>query len=675
MSRHRSLRRLVLGGATLFAVTAIGSLVALLMLVVSMRSSLERQTTALLSEQRIADRIVTSVYGQLFAAYQYLQEPRPAELEEFRWQGQRVYGELRKYLFHELPVEARLGVEQIKELHEALEVAAQRAFDHAARGDALESKAVVAELQQHAARLETAVDAFIRIREQQRNALLEQQSERLRGLVTASLVAAVLLLLGALGFATLLRRRVLQPLHALSAVTERLGEGELDARIPDQADEEFRAVAMSFNAMADRVQEAREEIESQNEELKQMLDQLQATQQELVQHEKLSALGGMLAGLAHELNNPLAGVLGMSEALAQELASADDPAMRALEVELVQPLLRDALRARGLVRNLLQFSRRSAFTLEAVSVADAVAVASGLCAYAFRQAGKSLVVEVAPDLTVLAERQQLEHAILNLAGNALDAMIQDGGDRLVVRAEPEGDEWISLAFEDEGPGFREPERAFDPFYTTKPVGAGTGLGLTLVHRFVDAFGGTVHAANRPHRGAVVTLRLRRASHIGAVAPASAPVEPASTPAAHPAGATAAMVPALERGSPRVLVVDDEPSVREIQRRMLHRLGAQVLLASSGAEARDILTREEVDVVISDVRMPGEMDGVDLFRWVRREREALSSRFLFVTGDLHDTPEEVTSLPAERLLEKPFDRTEYLARLRPMLAAHLIETAA
>lgn len=668
MTKQRSLRRLVLGGATLFAVTAIGSLVALLMLVVSMRSSLERQTTALLSEQRIADRIVTSVYGQLFAAYQYLQEPRPAELEEFRWQGQRVYGELRKYLFHELPVEARLGVEQIKELHEALEVAAQRAFDHAARGDVLESKAVVTELQQHAARLEKAVDAFIRIREQQRNALLEQQSERLRGLVTASLVAAVLLLLGALGFATLLRRRVLQPLHALSGVTERLGEGELDARIPEQADEEFRTVATSFNAMAERVQEAREEIESQNEELKQMLDQLQQTQQELVQHEKLSALGGMLAGLAHELNNPLAGVLGMSEALSQELAAANDPAIRVLEGELVQPLLRDALRARGLVRNLLQFSRRSAFILEPVGVADAVAVAGGLCSYAFRQAGKSLVVEVAPELTVLAERQQLEHAILNLAGNALDAMIQDGGERLVVRAEAEGDEWVSLAFEDEGPGFHAPERAFDPFYTTKPVGAGTGLGLTLVHRFVEAFGGTVQAANRPEGGAMVTLRLRRTSPVEAAAATSpTPASPALPLPTEP--------PALDRGSPRVLVVDDEPSVREIQRRMLHRLGAEVLLASSGTEARDILTREAVDVVISDVRMPGEMDGVDLFRWVRRERQELASRFLFVTGDLHDTPEEVTSLPAERLLEKPFDRTEYLARLRPMLMAHMIETAA
>jgi signal transduction histidine kinase len=657
----RSLRRMAMLAAGVFTLVAAGAIIGMIALFLSTREELERETHSLLVEQRIADRIVSAVYEQLFAAYRHLQYPTTETLSDYHDRGSEAYEHIRTYLFYELPLEARLEVETIKELHEGLEVVTHQAFDLAQRGDVDRAKAQALELETHAAGLRQAVGRFIGLRARERDALREAQAITLRRYVAFAIIAVLIMVVAVYWMARLLQQRLLGPLHDFSAAAARLGAGELDARLPSPRDQEFETATASFNLMAGAIESARHEVESRNAELSETLSRLQETREELIQHEKLSAIGGMLAGLAHELNNPLAGILGTAECLDIELSESADPAVRALGVELAKPLIKESLRARDLVRNLLQFSRKSNADLEPVDVAGTVDMAVGLRAHAYKQAGKRLVMQVEPGLHVTAEPRRLQHALINVINNALDALEENSGTATTIRAVAEGEEWVCITVEDDGPGFLDGARAFDAFYTSKPVGTGTGLGLTLVQRYLTECGGSVTVANLPGGGACVTMRLRRLEPPPValvVAPDAAPPPPPDVAARR-----------------RVLVVDDEQALRELQRRLLSRLDLDVLLASSGAEARAMLESERVDAVVADVRMPGEMDGIDLFLWVEAELPDLASRFIFVTGGVQDpTLQAVLDRVPDRVISKPFQRDEYLDRVRSLLEAVAVGVA-
>jgi CheY-like chemotaxis protein len=379
----------------------------------------------------------------------------------------------------------------------------------------------------------------------------------------------------------------------------------------------------------------------------------------------------MLAGLAHELNNPLGGILGMAEILRAELAESPHAATRAMAPDLAEPLEREARRANSLVRSLLSFARKPGGTLESVGLAAAVSTAVGLRAHAFAQAGKTLHVDVSSSLNVLADAQKLQHAVVNLVNNALDAVVAGGGEGLSIHARNHGDDFVRIDFDDDGTGIENVEDAFTPFYTTKEAGKGTGLGLMLVRRFVTEFGGSVTASNLPKGGARITVTLCRGEAGDAE---ETVVEAPSLPL------MSALARAKDEAHQRVLVVDDEPAIREIQRRLLTRAGFEVLVASSGVEARDILLREHVDLVVSDLRMPGEMDGYALLEWMERERPALSGTALLATGDVSGAASIALPVPAERILSKPFNGADFVRRVRaaldvvPAVAAVAVATA-
>jgi len=496
--------------AVAFGVIVTGSVLTFVLLSNSLRKALDRSTDASIVEERIADAIVSSSYSQQLAAYRYLERPSAGGLTEFRVRGQQAYAGIRQYLFREMPLTARLKVEAIKEAHQDFEVAAQHAFDLLLSGDSTGARARVGSLTARAAVLEQSVRSFIADREHQRSLLRISQEAALYRLQVATGIVALALALAAILLAHLLRQRVMLPLDDLSTALRELSDGADHVRVAPQRYQEFQALADSFDGMADSIRQSREEVHARNRELTRTLDDLRRAQHELVQHEKLSAMGEMLAGLAHELNNPLAGILGIAECIKMDLAESDDPKVRELCESMVGPLVIESLRARDLVRNLLHFARQSTEQLDSVQLLGAVDVAIGLRRHAFSQAEKAVDVDVAHDLYVVAQAQKLQHVIINIANNALDALRDGDGTTLRIVARRDGDS-VLVIFEDEGSGFRHPDRVFDPFYTTKTVGSGTGLGLALVHRFVQEFGGVISADNAPGGGARVTIRLQNSA--------------------------------------------------------------------------------------------------------------------------------------------------------------------
>lgn len=664
--RGPSLRRAMAFSAIALGTIATASMLLFISLSTAIRRTLDADTEQLMVEERIADQIVSSAFEQQLGAYRYLQAPSAPLLDDFRARGHEAYAEIQNYLFLKMPLSSRLNVEAIKEAHEEYEVAAQHAFDLALDGDATAARGRIDGLTVRAATLERAVRGFITERQAQGRALRARQETALRRLQWATAAVAL-----ALAFATFLlvyrlRRRVMLPLDDLSTAVRQLADGADRVRVAPQRYREFQLLADSFDEMSDKIRASRDEIEARNGELTRTLEELQRAQQDLVQHEKLSAMGEMLAGLAHELNNPLAGILGFGECLQGELSESSDPLVREFADSLVVPLVGEAIRARDLVRNLLHFARQPTAQLERVHLADTVEVAVGLRRHMFAPQLTSIDVDVPDDLYVIAQSQKLEHAIMNLVNNALDALRDaPGGSRLSIRAHSDdGGAGAVLVVEDDGPGFQKPERAFDPFYTTKPVGAGTGLGLALVHRFVQEFGGTVAVENRRSGGARVTIRLR-------AAPSKLESDAAISRAAALPGPLFAVaeLPPPPHTRQRVLVVDDESALREVQRRMLARLDVDVTLAATGADACAALLDSDFDVVVTDLRMPGAVSGADLIAWLSRERPSLAERTLIVTGDVaSDTVAASLSVGTHRVLSKPFSRVDYLASVRAMLAA-------
>lgn len=616
-----------------------------------MQRRLATTTASVVEEQQIADRIITGVMRQLATLSKATQGSNSDSLarSEFDAAGSAVNAGLRAYLFRDLNVEERIHLERVKEEHNRMEVSALAATN-VARGDTATRGALQSEATGHALGLLDAMDDFLRLREGDFAELASTQAAAVRrlwvvgggSLLALAAVASFLLV----GFT---RRRITEPLAVLGQISTQVGEGNLSVRVPPQQDREFQALAASFNLMSERLATAHAALEGRNQELERALDEVQRAQGELLEAEKLGAVGRMTAGLAHELNNPLASVLGLSRLLEAELAEERTLTMTELRERFVGPIVAEASRARQLVRSLLHFSRRGGGPVGSVAVRGALEVVLDLRRHAFEHGGIALTCGSIPDVCVSAESQQLQAIFQNVVSNALDALRDRPDATLHVHATMD-DGVLWLCFDDNGPGLAEPDRVFEPFYTTKPVGQGTGLGLPLSRRFVEAFGGTMRAQNRDGGGARISVGLRISDE-----PPAAPVIATALPE---------RTALTDR---RVLVVDDEPELRQLAARAIGRLGVTVLTAASVQEARALIALQPVDAIVSDVRMPGE-SGLDLFTWVRAHHPALADRFLFVTGDVSE--DLLASLAHEapvRVILKPFELSEYLDRIRDLLA--------
>jgi two-component system NtrC family sensor kinase len=366
----------------------------------------------------------------------------------------------------------------------------------------------------------------------------------------------------------------------------------------------------------------------------------------LRQSEKLGAMGSLLAGVAHELNNPLSIVLGRA-GLLEEKASGSALAADA------QSIREAAERCGRIVRTFLNMARSRPPQRSAVSLNDLAAAAADLMQYGLRTHGITLELQLDPALpAVQADPDQVGQVVLNLVVNAQQAlMTADGPRRLVIATghDAPGRVWLRVA--DNGPGVAEAlrERIFEPFVTTKPEGLGTGLGLSVSRTISREHGGELVLEATPGPGASFRLSLP----MDAV-PDAAPAPPAPAADAGPESAG------------RVLVVDDENEIAELMRAFLESAGYDVATAESGAVALELLATARFDAIVSDLRMP-DIDGATLWREVSQRWPAMARRMLFVTGDtLSPGVEGFLREAGCTALDKPFARKELLAQVQRLV---------
>ena len=335
-------------------------------------------------------------------------------------------------------------------------------------------------------------------------------------------------------------------------------------------------------------------------------------QERLLQSEKMASVGQLVSGVAHELNNPLTGVIGFAQLL---LGRDLDETVRAQ----VQTIYGEAERAAKIVQNLLTFARRRRPTKEMADINALLQRVLELRSYDFTIRNISLDMTLDTRMQqVWVDPDEIQQVFFNLIKNGEQAMIEShGGGRLTVVTEGTA-EGVRISIADEGAGV-SPEiqrRVFDPFFTTKEAGEGTGLGLTICYSIIDEHGGRIWLENRPAGGAVFNVEL----------PFGVREEEEPAGAEPPAGARPA--PA---GGKRILVVDDEESIRTLLHDILRLDRHVVSLAASGIEAAEQAAREPFDVIITDMKMPG-MDGATFYREVRQRDPAQARRMIFITGD-------------------------------------------
>jgi signal transduction histidine kinase len=382
-------------------------------------------------------------------------------------------------------------------------------------------------------------------------------------------------------------------------------------------------------------------------------------EEQLRQAQKMEAVGQLTGGVAHDFNNLLTIILGNLQLIAER---SEDPSVEVM----AESAINASMRGSKLTQRLLAFSRKQTLAPAVIEVDRLVA---GMTDLMRRTLGETIEIEAAgdDDLWICeADPSQLENAILNLALNARDAM-PDGGKLIIETANvklgeaddaawndvPPGD-CVRVSVSDTGAGMSGEviDHVFEPFFTTKDVGAGSGLGLSMVHGFINQSGGHVAIDSTEGVGTTVNLYLPRSSKTRATAqPSTKKKDP------------------MSQGE-KVLVVEDDPGVRELTIHMLADLGYDTFEAADGKEAIEVLQRTPgIHLLFSDVGLPGGMSGIDI------AREAIkilpNIKILFTSGYADDVLSRHSGIDVNaELVHKPFRKEELAQKLRVAMGQSL-----
>jgi signal transduction histidine kinase len=441
----------------------------------------------------------------------------------------------------------------------------------------------------------------------------------------------------------LLVSKVTRPLSELRDSAEAVGRGDFTQRVPVRSRDECGELATVFNQMTENIQQSRAEIEKNVETLKN-------TQAQLIQSEKLSAVGEFVAGVAHELNNPLAAVVGFSEMLKDN--DADTKNRRYLDM-----IYKSAQRCQKIVQSLLSFARRHQPERKPMSVNVMVEAVLEMLNYQLRTSNIEVVTQLDPTLpVVLADGHQIQQVVLNIVNNARQAIEnhQSGGQIKIV-TETAGEN-VRIIVRDNGPGI-SPEnlcRIFNPFFTTKQVGQGTGLGLSLCYGIIKEHGGSITPSSNPGEGATFTIELPILHLNGDAIEAGHATEFKSFNANEGAGK-------------KILVIDDEESILQMLRERLTQSGYSVDTASDGENALHQMGQKNYDVTFCDWKMPG-LDGRQVYEKLRAANPDRCRRVVFFSGDVVNEQMRAFLEQEKRLcLAKPFAFGDVDAAIKTVLA--------
>ncbi len=367
-------------------------------------------------------------------------------------------------------------------------------------------------------------------------------------------------------------------------------------------------------------------------------------QTQLQQAEKLAAMGQLVSGVAHEINNPAAIISGFAQTL---LLDQLGPEQR----ETVQMMYDEATRIGRITSNLLAFARAGSKERTLVDLNETVRRTYALRSYHLTTLNITVNLELDEEnAKAWANASEMQQMLLNLLINAEQALTGAGRRVITIRTSAAEDR-VTLEVADTGPGIplEIQERIFDPFFTTKPQGSGTGLGLSICYGIVHDHGGRISVHSVPGHGATFTVQLMRDARTRQRAtPAPMPIlEEARTP----------------DGALSVLLIDDEEGLRRAVLNFLKRRGMYAIAVGDGGDALRVLRRERFDVIVSDVRMPG-MSGAEFLERLRREHPTMASRLIFTTGDTFaaDTSTLLRDSGVPSLV-KPYDFAQLESMLR------------
>jgi two-component system NtrC family sensor kinase len=454
---------------------------------------------------------------------------------------------------------------------------------------------------------------------------------------------AVAILLGS-AIVCFLVGKVTQPLRELRDSAEAVGRGDFSRRVKVRSEDECGELAHVFNQMTHNLKNSREQLEMTVETLK-------TTQAQLIQSEKLSGIGEFIAGVAHELNNPLTTVMGFSELL--QKAEIDPQYARHLEM-----IHKSALRCQKIVQALLSFARRTAPERKAVCLNSLVEAAMEILQYQLRTSNVKTTLKLDPHLPqAMVDPHQIQQVFVNLMNNARQAIEAHQPEGWIKVTTSRHGETVQVVFQDNGPGIKEENlsKIFDPFFTTKEVGKGTGLGLSLCYGIIKEHGGTITPRSRPGEGAMFVIEL---------------------PVTHEAGEVIEEIPAPEADTShiregtgkRVLVIDDEEPILHMVREALAPRGYEVDIATDGESGLQRMAEKKYDVALCDWKMPG-LNGQQVYERARVLNPALSSRMIFITGDvINERTRKFLEQQNKVCLPKPFTIAEFRSAIKKVLAA-------
>jgi two-component system NtrC family sensor kinase len=459
----------------------------------------------------------------------------------------------------------------------------------------------------------------------------------------------ILLTVGLLGIALstvtvwFLVGRVTRPLRQLRDNAEAVARGDYSQRIEVAAHDECGELAEAFQRMTENIKVSHEQLEA-------AVQTLRTTQNQLIQSEKLAGIGEFVAGVAHELNNPLTSVMGFAELLQQ--ADMPEQSRRYLDV-----IFKSAKRCQKIVASLLSFARRHAPERKVVCVNEIVESAVEILNYQMRTSNIEVITELDPNLPATeVDSHQMQQVFLNIINNARQAIEANQSAGWLRITTESTDNRVRIIFQDNGPGIpvENLTKIFNPFFTTKEVGKGTGLGLSLCYGIVSEHGGTIAPYSQEGEGATFVIEL--------------PVSQALATAAEKKAT--AVLPAQGRSEgvgKRVLVIDDEDTILQMIREILEHNGYRVDVARDGEAALRRLGQYHYDLALCDWKMPG-LNGQQIYERLQSVNPDMSRRVIFITGDtVNEKTQEFLQEQHKICLSKPFTLVEFRTAINRVMA--------